>query len=120
MAAKEDSKAPLQYITPVKSANDQRSYRWLKLSNHLEVLLVSDPTSEKAGGALQVAVGQFSDPDHALGLAHFLEHMLFLGTKKYPEENSYSSFIKSNGGFDNAYTEFEVRSIPHVDVDVEC
>ena len=32
----------------------------------------------------QVAVGQFSDPDSLPGLAHFLEHMLFMGTEKYP------------------------------------
>ena len=31
-----------------------------------------------------------SDPDELPGLAHFCEHMLFLGTKKYPEENEYS------------------------------
>lgn len=38
------------------------------------------------------------------GLAHFCEHMLFLGTKKYPEENHYSKFITSHGGSKNAAT----------------
>lgn len=33
--------------------------------------------------------GCMSDPWHLQGLAHFLEHMLFLGTKKYPEENAF-------------------------------
>ena len=32
------------------------------------------------------------------------EHMLFLGTKKYPEENHYSKFIKTHGGLKNAAT----------------
>mmetsp|Transcript_19875 Transcript_19875/g.14317 ORF Transcript_19875/g.14317 Transcript_19875/m.14317 type:complete len:94 (-) Transcript_19875:2508-2789(-) len=30
--------------------------------------------------------------------------MLFMGTEKYPEENDYSTYIKNNGGYDNAWT----------------
>ena len=40
-------------------------------------------------------------------MAHFLEHMLFLGTQKYPGPNDYSSFITCHGGNYNAYTAFE-------------
>lgn len=39
-----------------------------------------------------------------MGLAHFLEHMLFMGSKKFPVHNEYSSFINQNSGMDNAYT----------------
>lgn len=53
---------------------------------------------------MYVKVGNLHDPPHANGLAHFLEHMLFLGTKKYPPENSYSQFILKNGGTKNAAT----------------
>lgn len=53
---------------------------------------------------MEVAAGSFSDPPEAEGLAHFCEHMLFLGTKKYPNEHSYSSFLSSHGGYDNAFT----------------
>lgn len=45
-----------------------------------------------------------SDPDHIPGLAHFCEHMLFLGTEKYPNENDYSTFLSENGGSSNAAT----------------
>ena len=38
---------------------------------------------------MDVNVGQFSDPVDVPGLAHFCEHMLFLGTEKYPNENEY-------------------------------
>lgn len=31
------------------------------------------------------------------GLAHFLEHMLFLGTAKYPDEDDYTTFLAQNG-----------------------
>jgi secreted Zn-dependent insulinase-like peptidase len=68
--------------TIVKSANDQREYASFELPNKLKVLVVSDPTADKAAAALDVFVGTSSDPEDRQGLAHFLEHMLFLGTKK--------------------------------------
>ena len=43
------------------------------------------------------------------GLAHFNEHMLFLGTKKYPKEDSFEEFLSANGGASNAYTASEGR-----------
>lgn len=52
----------------------------------MKVLLVSDPTTERSAASLSVGVGHMSDPDDVPGLAHFLEHMLFLGTEKYPNE----------------------------------
>lgn len=39
------------------------------------------------------------------GLSHYLEHMLFMGSEKYPDENEYDAFISNNGGMANAYTE---------------
>lgn len=33
--------------------------------------------------------------------------MLFLGTEKYPEENSYNAFLSAHGGSSNAYTSME-------------
>jgi hypothetical protein len=44
------------------------------------------------------------DPWELPGLAHFCEHMLFLGTDKYPLENEYGKFISAHGGHTNAYT----------------
>lgn len=60
-----------------------------------------------AAAALDVFVGSAQNPEHRQGLAHFLEHMLFLGTEKYPEPGEYQAFIKANGGQHNAYTSFE-------------
>ena len=40
-------------------------------------------------------------------MAHFHEHMLFLGTEKYPKENDYETFLSKYGGFSNAYTDME-------------
>mmetsp|Transcript_28912 Transcript_28912/g.46802 ORF Transcript_28912/g.46802 Transcript_28912/m.46802 type:complete len:1017 (-) Transcript_28912:212-3262(-) len=91
----------------IKSIQDHREYRYLDLENQLKVLLISDETTEKASAALDVAVGHISDPQDLPGLAHFLEHMLFLGTEKYPEEGSYREFLSQNGGSSNAFTSTE-------------
>ena len=57
--------------------------------------------------SLSVNVGSLNNPPHRHGLAHFLEHMIFLGSEKYPNESSYSDHISMHGGEYNAYTEFE-------------
>lgn len=91
-------------MIPEKSPNDTRDYCGMNLPNGLSVLLIHDPTVEKSACSVSVGVGSLEDVDRSLGLAHFLEHMLFMGSTKYPEHNSYSSFITNNSGFDNAYT----------------
>ena len=42
-------------------------------------------TSVQAACSLTIGVGSFSDPPEVPGLAHFLEHMVFMGSKKYPQ-----------------------------------
>ncbi|KAL1511204.1 hypothetical protein AB1Y20_006018 [Prymnesium parvum] len=86
---------------------DPRAYRWLRLENKLEVVLISDPNADKAAAAMDVNVGHASDPEALPGLAHFLEHMLFLGTEKYPDEGYYQAYLQERGGSSNAYTDFE-------------
>ena len=66
-----------------------------------------DDGLRKAAAAILVGAGSFHDPPHAQGLAHFLEHMLFMGSSKYPGENQYDSFLSKHSGSDNAYTELE-------------
>ena len=87
-----------------KRPGDEREVRALVLDNGLEVLLVSDPKMQKSAAALDVAVGSMEDPRNGLGQAHFLEHLLFLGTKKYPDVEEYSEYLAANGGSGNAYT----------------
>ncbi|KAG5181380.1 Metalloenzyme, LuxS/M16 peptidase-like protein [Tribonema minus] len=70
---------------------------------------------KKAACALAVGVGSFSDPPQCQGLAHYLEHMLFMGSKKYPGENEYDAFISKHGGSANAYTECEY-TLYHFDI----
>lgn len=103
-----DATLPLNNtISVIKSENDKRSYRYLILDNQLRVLLISDPVTEKSAAAMDVNVGANQNPEDRLGLAHFLEHMLFLGTKKYPHAGEYQEFISQHGGSFNAYTAAE-------------
>ena len=76
----------------------------MTLDNRLRVLLISDPNSNVSAASMDVAAGSFDDPEEWEGLAHFCEHMLFLGTKKYPEEGQYSQYLSQHGGYDNAFT----------------
>lgn len=74
------------------------------LENGLKCLVVCDADADRAACALQVAVGSMHEPRHWCGLAHFLEHCLFLGTRDWPRENEYSQYLAQNGGHSNAYT----------------
>ncbi|KAF2646871.1 hypothetical protein P280DRAFT_387619 [Massarina eburnea CBS 473.64] len=87
-----------------RPALDNRSYRITTLSNQLEVLLIHDPETDKASAALDVNVGSFSDAEDMPGIAHAVEHLLFMGTEKYPEENNYNKYLASHSGHSNAYT----------------
>jgi len=66
---------------------DDREYRLVRLvENNLEVLLVHDPKTEKASAAMDVHVGHMNDPKEFPGLAHALEHCLFLGNNTLAEK----------------------------------
>ncbi|WP_053084609.1 insulinase family protein [Catenovulum maritimum] len=90
-----------------KSPTDDREYEYLTLANGLRVILISDKNSEESTASLAVGVGSHQNPESQLGLAHFLEHMLFMGTEKYPEPSSFFKFVQARGGFSNAYTSLD-------------
>jgi protease III len=94
-------------ITIIKSQNDDRQYAAMLLPNNLQVVLVSDPGLENAAASLAVGVGSAQDPKNQMGLAHYLEHMLFLGTEKYPEPSGFMKYTQANGGMTNAFTAYD-------------
>ena len=66
----------------VKSEKDKRLYRGLLLDNDLKCMLISDPTTDRSAASVDVHVGYMLDPKEFPGLAHFCEHMLFMGSQK--------------------------------------
>ncbi|KAL1225285.1 Insulin-degrading enzyme-like 2 [Cardamine amara subsp. amara] len=102
----------------LKPRTDKREYRRIVLKNSLVVLLISDPETDKCAASMNVSVGSFSDPEGLEGIAHFLEHMLFYASEKYPEEDSYSKYITEHGGSTNAYTSSEDTNY-HFDINTD-
>ncbi len=84
--------------------NDTREYKSILLKNGIQAILISDKNTQQAAAAIDIGIGSFENPNNMEGLAHFLEHMLFLGNKKYPKTNEFSDFLSQHGGYTNAYT----------------
>ncbi|KAG1754340.1 Metalloenzyme, LuxS/M16 peptidase-like protein [Suillus lakei] len=100
-----DVPAHTLFTKPIeKSQLDEREYRLIKLDNGLLAMLIQDAKADIAAASLDVAVGHLSDPDDIPGLAHFCEHLLFMGTDQFPKENEYSEYLSKNNGHSNAYT----------------
>ena len=95
-----------------KPDSDTRQYRVVTLENKLCVVLVSDAETNSAAAALAVSAGQLQDPAEVQGLAHFLEHMLFLGNKKFPEASDFDGFCSLSAGYSNAWTGMD-RTVYH-------
>ena len=85
--------------------NETRIFNTEILKNGIKTIYVEDKELDKTIISVSVNIGSYANPKDCQGLAHFLEHMLFLGSKKYPEEDYYEKSVKKYGGFSNAYTE---------------
>ena len=88
----------------MKHPQDKTNYLEKTLENGLKVVLCSDPTLSVSSVSMNVGVGSLNDPKEYEGMAHFLEHLLFLGTEKYPDVDEYKKYISMHGGSSNAYT----------------
>lgn len=98
------------------SDSDGQEVDYRKEKEHKE--LGQEKAVKKAAAALSVGVGSFSDPWDLQGLSHFLEHMLFMGSEKHPDENDYDAFLTAHGGSSNAMTEAEATTF-YFDVNPE-
>ncbi|MDP3979421.1 MAG: pyrroloquinoline quinone biosynthesis protein PqqF [Pseudomonas sp.] len=88
-------------VLPVKVAQPECR----QLANGLQVALLSLPGTAKAAISVRVAAGSHDEPDDYPGLAHFLEHLLFLGSSGYAVEQSLMAFVQACGGQVNASTQ---------------
>ncbi|EGR30535.1 m16 family protein, putative [Ichthyophthirius multifiliis] len=89
----------------IKPKTIKSKFESIKLKeNNLKVLLISEPNLPLSAASLDVKVGSFNNPDQLQGLAHLLEHMLFMGSEKYQDDNLFFDLISRNGGQANAFT----------------
>jgi insulysin len=75
-----------------------------KLNNGINYVVIKDNDATVANVGIGIKIGRMYDPIDNMGMAHFLEHMLFLGSMKYKEESYFDTMIKQYGGSSNAYT----------------
>lgn len=92
----------LKYFDIDLPINDKRDIRGLTLNNGINIVLISDPNTKMSSCSIGVHAGYLEDKFE--GTAHFLEHLLFMGSSKFPEQNMYHSYIQNSGGIDNAFT----------------
>ena len=88
----------------IKSDNDNREYKYFTMENKLQCLIILDRNESMCGACLNIEVGSLLEANNVDGLAHFLEHMVFMGSKKYPESHDFMGSINKSGGETNAST----------------
>ncbi|UMZ11538.1 pyrroloquinoline quinone biosynthesis protein PqqF [Pseudomonas sp. MPFS] len=74
------------------------------LANGLQVSVRHAPHLKRCAATLRVAAGSHDVPPAWPGLAHFLEHLLFLGTERFPAEQGLMAYVRAQGGQLNAKT----------------
>ena len=74
------------------------------LANGLRVTLRHAPDLKRCAAALRVDAGSHDVPLAWPGLAHFLEHLLFLGTERFPAGQGLMAYVQGHGGQVNAQT----------------
>ncbi|KAJ4460077.1 putative A-factor-processing enzyme [Paratrimastix pyriformis] len=88
----------------LRPVSDHREYRYHVLPNKIQAILISDPATECAAASMDVNSGSLDDPEDIQGMAHFLEHMLFLGNERFPDEGNFNAYCSAHSGENNAYT----------------
>lgn len=73
-------------------------------SKGLKTLLVSDNTMLESAFSFGIGCGYYQDPDNLAGLAHLMEHVVFLGSQENPNPVGWDEFLLKKGGAANAYT----------------
>ncbi len=73
------------------------------LDNGMQVVVVPNHRAPVVVHTVWYRVGSADDPVGRSGLAHFLEHLMFKGTKTAPA-GEFSNIVARNGGNDNAFT----------------
>ena len=84
------------------------------LPNGLTLILDADPSAPVVSAQIWVATGSIHEGAHlGGGLSHFLEHMVFKGTRDF-DADTLAETVQAAGGHWNAYTTFD-RTVYFID-----
>ena len=100
------NRAKLSQPAPANPRQTGNNTFQFALANGMQVLVIPDHRAPVATQMLWFRVGAVDDPPGISGLAHFFEHMMFRGTKAYPDD-AFSQIIAKNGGETNAFTDHD-------------
>jgi len=93
-------------VSQKASSKPNSSATFLKLGNGVTLVHQEMPTASVASVDIWVKAGASKDPDQVLGMAHFLEHMIFKGTEAIAA-GEFDLVIESEGGVSNAATSLD-------------
>ncbi len=74
-----------------------------KLANGLDIVIIPDHRAPVVTHMIWYRNGSADDPPGKSGIAHFLEHLMFKGTKANPQ-GKFSELVADLGGQENAFT----------------
>ena len=99
----------------IKPNNDNRIYKFYTLKNNIKCILINDKILDKTHVVTSVNTGSFANKDYCDGMAHLLEHMCFITSKKFKEKDYLAHKVAEAGGFTNAFTA-ELNTIYYLDI----
>lgn len=76
------------------------------LANGMQVVVIEDRRAPVVTHMVWYKVGAADEPPGKSGIAHFLEHLMFKGTERYPD-GVFSEIVARNGGRENAFTSYD-------------
>ena len=95
----------IEDLTIAQPFVENNEFKSFTLSNGLKVLLSkSNDGMENSFVSLSVGVGSQTDPEDFCGFTHLIEHLLFTGSRSYPEDDYIVKVINKYNGEDNGVT----------------
>ncbi len=87
-----------------KAVNNKLNYHHIELNNKLQIFFIHNKNTNISSATMCVNVGSIDNPPNIDGMAHYLEHMLFMGSDMFPGETYFQTQVANNGGSTNAFT----------------
>ena len=105
VGANKKDEISIEDLTITQPFVENNEFKSFILKNGLKVLLSkTNDGMENSFVSLTVGVGSQSDPEDFCGFTHLIEHLLFTGSKNFPEDNYIEKVINKYNGENNGVT----------------